>query len=164
MMKVTEKTTLGELAAYLAVLGSPFVTMMKASPGADHARHAIVHLPSLGSFNGSGATEAEALEAAFTALRLELLPEPLKAFARPIAGEPITVEQLATVCGAVDAADAAATDARHARRLLLLIWVMGVRDAIDKLWAAKASGVELTHDKIFELLNILLQHPPEPIR
>jgi hypothetical protein len=39
-------------------------------------------------------------------------------------------------------------------------WKKGVLDAIDKLWAAHASSVLINNDKIFELLNILLQHPP----
>jgi hypothetical protein len=41
-------------------------------PGADHARNATVYLLGLGSFYGSGATEAEALEAAFIELRRAL--------------------------------------------------------------------------------------------
>lgn len=39
-------------------------------------------------------------------------------------------------------------------------WRKGVLDANDKLWAAHASSVLINNDKIFELLNILLQHPP----
>lgn len=73
MIKITEKTTLGELAEYLVVLGNPFITMGPSSrPGADHARNATVYLLGLGSFYGSGATEAEALEAAFIELRRAL--------------------------------------------------------------------------------------------
>jgi len=70
MIKVTEQTTLAELAAALVELGNPFVTIMRSHPGDAHARHAIAYLAGVGSFPGSGATEAEALDAALTALRL----------------------------------------------------------------------------------------------
>jgi len=77
-MKTTEQTTLGELAQYLTVLGDPFVTLMV---GLDGYKHVVVNLTGerKGMFIGAGTTVAEALEAAFTSLRLAFLPEPLKA-------------------------------------------------------------------------------------
>jgi hypothetical protein len=68
-MKITEQTTLAELQAYLETLGNPFLTVMKTHPNSQHARHAIAYLPNVGSFNGGGNTEAEAIEDALAELR-----------------------------------------------------------------------------------------------
>ena len=40
-------------------------------------------------------------------------------------------------------------------------WHLGVTDAHMKLAAAKASGIELTDEKIAELIGILHKHPPQ---
>jgi hypothetical protein len=77
MMKMTEQTTLADLATYLNALGNPFVTMMK---GLDGKRHAIMHLNNPpGMFMGQGETVADALEAMFSAYRRATLPDGLKA-------------------------------------------------------------------------------------
>lgn len=68
-MKITGETTLAELARYLEATGNPFVTLMKAHPNSSNARHAIIYAAGQGTFHGGGATEAEALEDAFTSMR-----------------------------------------------------------------------------------------------
>jgi hypothetical protein len=67
-MKITEQTTLAELARYLETVGSPFVTLMKAHPNSSNLRHAIIYAAGQGTFHGGGETEAEALEDAFTSM------------------------------------------------------------------------------------------------
>lgn len=79
-MKITEQTTLAELQTYLKACGDPFVTLMMGHPHGAHPRHAIVHVPEVGTFHGGGATVAEALEAALTEFRRATLPEELKQF------------------------------------------------------------------------------------
>jgi len=46
------------------------------------------------------------------------------------------------------------------RFALTVAWKKGVLETSDKLYAAKASGVEASWAKVFELINILLAHPP----
>jgi hypothetical protein len=82
-MKITEQTTLAELQKYLKVCGDPFITLMSGHPHGSHPRHAIIHVPEVGTFHGGGATVAEALEAAFIEYRRATLPEGLKPYASP---------------------------------------------------------------------------------
>jgi hypothetical protein len=73
---ITEQTTLAELAAQRALLGISSLTLMADNNG---QRTAIVQHPMGGLHTGQGETEAAAIEAAFSSLRVALLPTPLKA-------------------------------------------------------------------------------------
>lgn len=80
-MPITELTTLGELAVQRALLG---VTSMMLFVDLDGAkRSAIVNHPIHGSFTGSGETEAQAIESAFSALRRATLAPELRALIKP---------------------------------------------------------------------------------
>jgi hypothetical protein len=71
-MKITENTTLAELAAYFTTLGNPSLTLMRKHPRASHGYQAVVYLTHAGSFNGDGGTYAEAIEDALGSLRSAL--------------------------------------------------------------------------------------------
>jgi len=76
--KITEATTLAELAQICAELGDPFLTILRRItpdvhlPSPSAAVHAIAYLPNVGSFYGAGQTVAEALNNALGALRVAL--------------------------------------------------------------------------------------------
>lgn len=74
--KINELTTIGELAAQRALLGVSAM-MWFASPDGPQ-RQIIVYHPTHGSFMGAGETEAQAIEAAFSALRRATLPPELR--------------------------------------------------------------------------------------
>jgi len=76
--KITEQTTLAELAVQHAILGCLSLTLIADMKG---ERAAMVQHPS-GLHIGRGVTEATAIEAAFSSLRRALLPEPLKELLR----------------------------------------------------------------------------------
>ena len=75
---ITEQSTLAELAAQRELLGVATLSLM---PALDGGRACVVLAKVGGLHVGQGATEAEAIEAAFTSLRIALLPEPLRAIA-----------------------------------------------------------------------------------
>lgn len=65
-MKITEETTLGELALIRAKLGSPLVSLMTCGDQSSERR--VVYMPQVGMYTGQGATEAIALSRAFEGL------------------------------------------------------------------------------------------------
>lgn len=70
--RITEQTTLGELAVQRAMLGVSALTLMRDLNG---QLTAIVQSTS-GLHIGQGATEAAAIDTAFASLRLAMLPAP----------------------------------------------------------------------------------------
>lgn len=74
---ITEETTLGELREQRKLLGVHTLRIYASEGGAGMT--ACVDYEK-GFFTGTGPTEAAAIEAAFTKLRRELLPEPLKEY------------------------------------------------------------------------------------
>lgn len=74
---VTELTTLGELAAQRNLLG--VMAMMLSVDPDGPTRSIVVFHPQHGTFTGQGETEAQAIEAAFSALRRATLPPELRA-------------------------------------------------------------------------------------
>jgi hypothetical protein len=76
--KITEQSTLGDLREQRELLG---VTTLSLMPHLESGRACIVMSRMGGMHVGQGATEAEAIEAAFSSLRVALLPEPLRAIA-----------------------------------------------------------------------------------
>jgi hypothetical protein len=76
--KITEQSTLGDLREQRELLS---VTTLSLMPHLEGGRACIVMSKTGGLHVGRGATEAEAIESAFTSLRIALLPEPLRAIA-----------------------------------------------------------------------------------
>jgi hypothetical protein len=66
MTNITEQTTLGELAVQRAALG---VSAMLLLIDPDSSKRRAIVYSRFGSFAGEGDTEAQAIEAAFAALR-----------------------------------------------------------------------------------------------
>jgi hypothetical protein len=73
--RITEQTTLGELAVQRVLLGVSALTLMRDNDG---QLTAVVQSTS-GLHIGQGGTEAAAIDAAFTSLRRATLPAPLRA-------------------------------------------------------------------------------------
>jgi hypothetical protein len=68
MTNITEQTTLGELAVQRATLG---ISAMMLFIDPDSGKRQVVVNSRFGTFTGEGNTEAQAIEAAFAALRRE---------------------------------------------------------------------------------------------
>ena len=82
---ITEETTLAELreqCLLLEVISLRLYPPMNGEGRAAGAHHAT------GLYEGTGPTEAVAIEAAFTKLRRALLPEPLKQYLAEIETKP----------------------------------------------------------------------------
>lgn len=73
---ITELTTLGELDAQRALLGVTSMMLFVDPDGSK--RQAVANHPMHGSFFGTGETEAQAIEHAFSQLRRATLPSALK--------------------------------------------------------------------------------------
>lgn len=73
---ITELTTIGELAAQRALLGVSAMLWFASPDGPQ--RQVVAQHPKHGSFMGSGETEAQAVEDAFSKLRRATLPPALK--------------------------------------------------------------------------------------
>ena len=69
-MKISESTTMAELAAEKARLGCAHLTLSVDRYG--EGRHASVQHPRFGTYFGDGATDAEAVDNAFQWLRQEI--------------------------------------------------------------------------------------------
>jgi hypothetical protein len=69
MTSITEQTTLGELAAQRTALG---ISAMLLFIDPDSSKRRAIVYSRFGSFAGEGNTEAQAIEAAFAALRREM--------------------------------------------------------------------------------------------
>jgi hypothetical protein len=91
-IRITEQTTFAQLAEQLSLYGDPFVTLGIGPLGSSFTRYAMIHSAKIGSFQGCGHTVAKALDEAFIALRLALLPQPLKEALSEFVNGPIESE------------------------------------------------------------------------
>lgn len=78
---ITEETTLAELREQCLLLG--VISLRLYPPMNGEGRAAGAH-HATGLYEGTGSTEAAAIEAAFVKLRHALLPEPLKQYLQDI--------------------------------------------------------------------------------
>jgi hypothetical protein len=93
--KITEQTTLGELAVQRAILGITGLQIFADLGGG--VRGALAH-HATGAHIGRGRTEAIAIEDAFASVRRSMLPEPLKAIAEGYTWPPL-IEAVCHGCG-----------------------------------------------------------------
>lgn len=78
---ITEETTLGELGEQRKLLGVTSMMLFCSLNGVH--RTVIAQHPEHGAFSGEGATEAQAIEAAFVQLRRATLPPELRELLKP---------------------------------------------------------------------------------
>ena len=82
---ITETTTLAELREQRLLLEIIALRVYLPVDGEDTVAASVRH--ATGFFEGTGPTEASAIEAAFTKLRRALLPAPLKQYLEEIEGK-----------------------------------------------------------------------------